>query len=88
MSILAPLYQCCHIRSSTVKKLLQLATSPPGHRLSDRLRQSMATQSSNPKVGEAHLTALDRRVGIVLDQVDRCRQQQLPGQETVIDDGL
>lgn len=86
MSILAPLTQCCQIRSSTAKTLIELATSSPGNQLGDRLRQSMASVAGNRKVGEAHLAAINRRVKIVLDQVERCSVQN----ETlvVIDDGL
>jgi Golgi casein kinase, C-terminal, Fam20 len=73
--------------------LLELATSPPGNRLGDRLRQSMGADNSNPKVGEAHLTALNRRVGIVLDQINLChhmqqQQQQEKQHMVVVDDGM
>jgi len=81
MSILAPLYQCCTVRLSTVKTLLDLQTSPSsspssslsgGGRLSDRMRRSLSSDPLSPVLSDAHLEALDRRVGIVLDQIHQC----------------
>jgi len=72
LSILAPLYQCCVVRLSTVRTLLDFYTSPPDHKLSDRMRRSLETDPLNPILTEAHLQALDRRIGVVLNQINRC----------------
>jgi hypothetical protein len=78
MSILAPLYQCCAVRLSTVTTLLDLHLGQPsaggsgGGKLSDRMRRSLSKDPLNPVITEAHLEALDRRVSIVLDNIYRC----------------
>ena len=88
ISILAPLYQCCQIRRSTAEVLLNLATSPEGRRLGDRLRQAMSDEwEGNPIVGTAHIRALNRRVGIILEHIVRCQTLQ-PNRTVIIDDGL
>lgn len=89
LNILAPLYQCCSVRLSTVKTLLDLQTSQPsataGGRLSDRMRRSLSKDALHPVISEAHLQALDRRVGIVLDQIYQC-VQRYDGKRQVIFD--
>ncbi|XP_053114436.1 extracellular serine/threonine protein kinase FAM20C-like isoform X2 [Hemicordylus capensis] len=60
MSILAPLQQCCIIRKSTFLRLQLLATEP--YRLSDVMRESLATDRLSPILAEPHLQALDRRL--------------------------
>ncbi|NWH65833.1 FA20C kinase, partial [Geococcyx californianus] len=69
-SILAPLQQCCSIKKSTYLRLQLLATEP--YRLSDLLREALATDPLAPVLAEPHLQALDRRLGKVLEVVGHC----------------
>ncbi|KAH0540615.1 hypothetical protein KQX54_018541 [Cotesia glomerata] len=69
-SILAPLLQCCMIRQSTLKVLLKYHNSP--QRLSAVMRQSMAKDPVAPVLWEPHLSALDRRIGLILQAVRDC----------------
>jgi hypothetical protein len=59
LSILAPVYQCCHIRYSTLIKIVKLYLGP--ERLSDLMRESLAKDSLAPILTEPHLYALDKR---------------------------
>jgi len=70
LSILAPLYQCCMIRSSTVAMLLSYHTGP--RPLSDALRRSLLEDPVSPVLLEPHLEAVDRRVARVLSTVQEC----------------
>jgi len=70
ISILAPLYQCCMIRSSTLKSLLSFHNGD--QTLSSVLQQSMASDPINPVLLNKHLLALDRRLGIILGMVRDC----------------
>ncbi|XP_013910396.1 PREDICTED: extracellular serine/threonine protein kinase FAM20C-like, partial [Thamnophis sirtalis] len=58
MSILTPLRQCCIIKKSTFLRLQLLATEP--FRLSDVMRESLASDPLSPVLSEPHLEALDR----------------------------
>merc|ERR1719397_1788534 len=60
LSILAPLYQCCMIRSSTVSMLLSYHTGP--RPLSDALRRSLSEDPVSPVLLEPHLQAVDKSV--------------------------
>merc|ERR1719232_552809 len=64
ISILAPLYQCCMIRSSTLKSLLSFHNGD--QTLSSVLQESMNSDPINPVLLNKHLLALDRRLGIIL----------------------
>ncbi|NWJ03932.1 FA20C kinase, partial [Crypturellus undulatus] len=70
MSILAPLQQCCRIKKSTYLRLRLLATEP--YRLSDVLREALASDRLAPVLAEPHLRALDRRLATVLAAVGEC----------------
>merc|ERR1712223_1014349 len=70
LSILAPLYQCCMIRSSTVAMLFSYHTGPKP--LSDALRRSLLEDPVSPVLLEPHLEAVDRRVARVLSTVQEC----------------
>jgi len=70
MSILAPLYQCCMIRSSTLKTLLSFHNGDKT--LSSDLNQSMSSDPINPVLLDKHLLALDRRLGTILGVVRDC----------------
>jgi len=70
---LAPLVQCCMIRSSTLETLLRFQNGPKP--LSQLMKESMASDpiSKNaPVLLQPHLDALDRRVGIILTTLRDC----------------
>uniref|UniRef100_A0A0C9QYK8 Fam20c_1 protein n=1 Tax=Fopius arisanus TaxID=64838 RepID=A0A0C9QYK8_9HYME len=69
-SILAPLLQCCVIRQSTLGTLLKYHNGP--QRLSAAMRQSMEKDPVAPVLWKPHLTALDRRVGLILQAIRDC----------------
>lgn len=70
VSILAPLLQCCMIRQSTLSTLLGFHNGPV--KLSDAMRRSMNADPVAPVLWEPHLTALDRRVAIILKGIRDC----------------
>lgn len=70
VSILAPILQCCMIRTSTLATLLRYHNGPK--KLSAAMRDSMATDPINPVLWEPHLAALDRRVQIILLGIRDC----------------
>uniref|UniRef100_A0A182RXI1 Fam20C domain-containing protein n=1 Tax=Anopheles funestus TaxID=62324 RepID=A0A182RXI1_ANOFN len=81
LSILAPVLQCCLIRASTLETLLRFHNGPKA--LSEAMRESMAIDPIAPVLWEPHLTALDRRVAIVLQAVRDCirksAEEDVPG---------
>uniref|UniRef100_A0A8C0IYV6 FAM20 C-terminal domain-containing protein n=1 Tax=Chelonoidis abingdonii TaxID=106734 RepID=A0A8C0IYV6_CHEAB len=84
MSILAPLQQCCSIKKSTFLRLQLLATEP--YRLSDVMREALASDRLSPVLSEPHLEALDRRLQRVLDMVRVCMAKG--GQKEVLVDDM
>lgn len=70
LSILAPLIQCCRLRQSTHERVKLLASDR--YRLSDVMRDSLATDRLAPVIIEEHLEALDRRLSIIIEQLSRC----------------
>ncbi|KAF7657506.1 hypothetical protein LDENG_00026220 [Lucifuga dentata] len=70
MSILAPLSQCCMIKSSTLLRLKLLAQ--PKFRLSEVMRESLRGDSLRPVLTKPHLLALDRRLQKILQVVQTC----------------
>ncbi|XP_070612205.1 extracellular serine/threonine protein kinase FAM20C-like [Erythrolamprus reginae] len=84
MSILTPLRQCCMIKKSTFLRLQLLATEP--FRLSDVMRESLASDPLSPVLAEPHLEALDRRLKKILAMVENC--QKADGHKEVIIDDL
>lgn len=83
MSILAPLTQCCVIKRSTLLRLKLLERSE--YRLSDVMRESLSRDPLTPILTEAHLEALDRRLGQILRTVDRCVKKLGEAQVVVTD---
>uniref|UniRef100_A0A8D0L8H0 FAM20 C-terminal domain-containing protein n=1 Tax=Sphenodon punctatus TaxID=8508 RepID=A0A8D0L8H0_SPHPU len=69
-SILAPLSQCCIIKRTTLLRLQLLAL--PEYQLSDILRESLLRDRLAPVLTEPHLSALDRRLWIILKAVEKC----------------
>ncbi|CAG12540.1 unnamed protein product, partial [Tetraodon nigroviridis] len=85
-SILAPLEQCCRIRRSTWLRLRLL--SLPQYRLSDVMRASLAHDPLHivaPLLSQPHLAALDRRLKVVLEAVERCHGSE-GGAQVIYDD--
>lgn len=84
ISILAPIYQCCLIRHSTLTTLLRFQNGP--QRLSDAMRVSMGADPLNPILWEPHMRALDRRVNIILQIVRECINKAVDPLHVVIND--
>jgi len=74
VSILAPLYQCCVIRKSTLETLINFQTGPVS--LSAAMRKSMKRDPLDPILWEPHLEALDRRLYLILKSVRQCVVQR------------
>ena len=70
MSILAPLYQCCLMRRTTLATLMRFHHGPL--RLSELMKRSLSRDPLDPVLTSGHLEALDRRVAIVLRVVRHC----------------
>lgn len=70
MTILAPLMQCCLIRETTLATLLKFHNGPKP--LSKVLEEAMANDPISPILWEPHLTALDRRIVIILNEIRNC----------------
>ncbi|KAL4091234.1 hypothetical protein QTP88_025956 [Uroleucon formosanum] len=84
MSILAPIIQCCHIRKSTLEILLRFHNFK---KLSKHMRESMDDDQLSPVLWEPHLTAMDRRVGLVLQKVRECLSvSTMSGEDAVVDE--
>lgn len=70
MSILAPLYQCCLVRRTTLATLLRFHHGP--YRLSYLMRHSLARDPLDPILAAGHFDAMDRRVAITLRVIRHC----------------
>ncbi|KAK4326859.1 hypothetical protein Pmani_002659 [Petrolisthes manimaculis] len=84
VSILAPIYQCCLIRHSTLHTLLRLHTGP--ERLGGAIRRTMSADPLNPILTEAHLEALDRRLTTILQVVRDCLTKAHDPHHVIIND--
>ncbi|XP_017475344.1 PREDICTED: extracellular serine/threonine protein CG31145 [Rhagoletis zephyria] len=76
LTILAPLLQCCMIRTSTLTRILEFHNGPKP--LSQLLRDSMSVDPVRPVLWEPHLAALDRRITIILNGVRDCIKKNPP----------
>uniref|UniRef100_T1JJD1 FAM20 C-terminal domain-containing protein n=1 Tax=Strigamia maritima TaxID=126957 RepID=T1JJD1_STRMM len=83
LSILAPIYQCCIIRSSTLSQLLKFHNGP--HHLSKLMKKSLSADPLNPVLLETHMVAIDRRLAIVLHTVRECLRNH-PIEDVIIYD--
>ena len=70
LTILAPIYQCCMMRSSTLERLLQFHQQGLG----SALKLSLEADPVNPVLLEVHFQAVDRRVAIILKVLRQCLQ--------------
>ncbi|KAM7359450.1 uncharacterized protein ACRADG_012743 [Cochliomyia hominivorax] len=86
LTILAPMLQCCMIRKSTVKKLLQFHNGPKP--LSQVMRESMSVDPVSPVLWEPHLEALDRRIVIILQGVRDCVKKNPPEEFDASEDNV
>ncbi len=73
MSILAPFTQCCIIKPSTAKTLLNYYVGPIS--LSEALTKSLSKDPVAPILAEKYLTAVDRRLEIVLRELNQCLEK-------------
>ncbi len=76
--------QCFNARLSTLTTLLNFEQDT---KLSEVLQQSMARNKLDPVLTQAHLTALDRRVRIMLRTDSQCVEEKRNYQLVIIDDG-
>ncbi len=90
LSILAPLYQCCMLRSSTLATLLSFHQAvPPQMSLGQALKLSLSVDPVRPVLLDSHYEAVDRRVGLVLKTVRDCLQVSNDPSEVIFSrDGL
>jgi len=70
LSILAPLYQCCMVRASTLNTLLKYHQSPQS--LGAALRQSLEKDAVKPVLLDNQFSAIDRRVSLILQVIREC----------------
>lgn len=82
MSILMPLTQCCLVRHSTLNRLKYLYQQG----FSSLLDASTRADPLYPLLTRDHLTAVDRRLLIILNQISNCALVNTVSQ-VVIDDG-
>ncbi len=75
VSILAPLYQCCMVRASTLATLLRFHNGPVS--LGKALDESTKSDPVYPVLSEPHYAAVDRRVGITLQVIRECLKKSL-----------
>uniref|UniRef100_A0A0K2TB04 FAM20 C-terminal domain-containing protein n=2 Tax=Lepeophtheirus salmonis TaxID=72036 RepID=A0A0K2TB04_LEPSM len=73
-SILAPIYQCCLFKYSTLKRLLLFIKGPIS--LSEAIIYSMQNDPLSPILFEPHLKAIDHRLIIVLKTLRECLKKQ------------
>ena len=64
LSILAPIYQCCMMRSSTLNTLVKFHKGPQS--LGDALKQSLKSDAISPVLLDDQFVAVDRRVSLIL----------------------
>ncbi|KAF6039878.1 hypothetical protein EB796_001801 [Bugula neritina] len=85
ISILVPLQQCCQVRYSTLQKLILFDEGP--YKLSKLLDYSTSKDPLYPILVGGHLPAVDRRVKIILKELQKCISDH-GWKKVVIDDGF
>ena len=71
LTILAPLYQCCMVRASTLETLLRYHHTPE-QSLGSALKTTLETDPVKPVLLDPHYQAVDRRVAIILKVLREC----------------
>lgn len=84
LSILAPIRQCCFFRSSTFLRFYELYQQGLSNLIIDSLHQYEPLP--NILIVE-HLQAIDRRLKILFNQLDKCIQRYTVN-AVIIDDGI
>ena len=74
LTILAPIYQCCMMRSSTLQSLLtsHRESIDAGNGLGQALKARLESDPVNPVLLDVHYQAVDRRVAIILKVMREC----------------
>jgi extracellular serine/threonine protein kinase FAM20C len=85
-TILAPLYQCCLIRRSTLRRLLDLTRGPKS--ISQLLDMSLKSDLLYPVLSPPHLKAVDRRLHGILDTLEKCLEQSTNPSNVIIQEDL
>lgn len=80
MSILAPIYQCCRIRLSTWNRFQSIARGKMS--LSELLRKATENDPVSPVLSDSHFKAIDRRLKIIVNTVNKCLEDH--GEERVL----
>ena len=70
LSILAPIYQCCMIRMSTLETLMNFHNGEGT--LGYMLKTSLEQDPVKPVLVDDHFEAIDRRVGLILKIMREC----------------
>jgi len=70
LTILAPIYQCCMVRSTTLTTLLKFHQGPQG--LGQALKQSLESDAVAPVLLDDQFVAMDRRVSLILQVIREC----------------
>ncbi|CAL4116385.1 unnamed protein product, partial [Meganyctiphanes norvegica] len=84
LTILAPIYQCCLVRHSTLVSLLKFNSGSKS--LSAAMRESMSIDPIAPVLWEPHLEALDRRLAIILQTIRDCVNKSKMPHQVIIND--
>ena len=100
VQLLAPIFQCCVIRASTLVKLVRFLVADhvidtetgSGRSLSAAMRESLSNDVISGVLNSAHLAALDRRVRlialVIYDCLERQSEESRDFSRVVIDDGF
>merc|ERR1712223_1876034 len=82
LTILAPIYQCCMIRSSTLETLLKFQNAADLS-LGQALKLSLEKDPVTPVLLDIHFEAIDRRVSIILKLIRECLQATTNASEVI-----
>uniref|UniRef100_A0A915HKZ0 FAM20 C-terminal domain-containing protein n=1 Tax=Romanomermis culicivorax TaxID=13658 RepID=A0A915HKZ0_ROMCU len=78
LDILAPLWQCCLIKSTTFETIMKFYDEPI--KLSLNLNESMSEDPLMPLLADKHFDALERRLEIIVEKIDKCIFEKYAGQ--------
>lgn len=72
LDILAPLYQCCIVRSSTYQRLLLFT----GGKLTEAIQELSNKDPVHPIITNAHYKAIERRLLLLFSAIDYCQKKK------------